>query len=176
MKYVCARAFGIERRYREHERYITVHKPCYHRSVLVHVVAAAGSPTLKVRFRGESIRAKILIIDDEPLVVAALRRVLGREYDVAGETSGRVALARLQSGETFDLVLCDLMMPDMTGMDVHRHLSTAHPATAARMVFMTGAPITKRAMEFIDSGVRCFQKPFDIPRFRKTIELLVRRQ
>ncbi len=110
------------------------------------------------------------------MIVAALRRLLRKEYDVSVETSGHVALARLQSGETFDLVLCDLMMPEMTGMDVHRHLSATHPAVAARMVFMTGAAVTKRAREFVDSGVRCLEKPFDIPHLRKTLGLLVRRR
>lgn len=125
---------------------------------------------------GNRIRAKILIIDDEPLVAAALRRVLGKEYDVASETSGRVALARLQSGEAFDVVLCDLMMPDVSGMDVHRCLSETHPAVATRMLFMTGAAVTREAREFVASGVRCFEKPFDFPRLHMTIRSLARRR
>jgi CheY-like chemotaxis protein len=128
------------------------------------------------RFRGESIRAKILIIDDDPLVIAALRLLLGKEYDVVAETSERAALARLQSGAAFDVVLCDLMMPEITGMDIYERLSATHPTMVGRMVFMTGAATTKRAMEFIGSGVRCVEKPFDIPRLRRIIASLVRRR
>ena len=69
------------------------------------------------------------------------------------------------------------MMPGMTGMDVYRRLSATHPAVAARMVFMTtGAAVTKRARDFVDSGVRRLEKPFDIPHLRKTLGLLVRRR
>jgi CheY-like chemotaxis protein len=57
---------------------------------------------------------------------------------VVAVASGKAALARLDDGERFDLVLCDLLMPEMTGLDLHARLRADYPDQAARVVFMTG--------------------------------------
>jgi signal transduction histidine kinase/ActR/RegA family two-component response regulator len=82
--------------------------------------------------------ARILIVDDEAAIGAVATRLLGRAHDVSAVTSGRQALARLDAGERFDLVLCDLLMPEMTGLDLHARLRLQFPDQAARVVFMTG--------------------------------------
>ncbi len=106
-------------------------------------------------------RGRILVVDDEPLVGRSIRRVLSPPHDVASESSGRAALARLEAGERFDLVICDLMMPDMTGMDLYaavRHL----PGAAERFVFLTGGAFTDAAREFLAGTDRPrIDKPFD---------------
>jgi CheY-like chemotaxis protein len=66
------------------------------------------------------------------------------------EESAQDALARLEADEPFDLVICDLMMPDMTGMDLYERLETVRPQVAERFVFMTGGACTDRARAFLD--------------------------
>jgi PAS domain S-box-containing protein len=109
-------------------------------------------------------RGRILIVDDEPLVSQAIRRALQRDHEVMALTSAREAHARLTGGERFDLILCDIMMPEMSGIDLHEELARVAPALAERMVFMTGGAFTPRAREFLSQIKNpCVEKPF-IPR------------
>ena len=84
------------------------------------------------------------------------------EHDVVTLTSAFDALQIVATGEPFDLILCDLMMPTMTGMDLHAELSRVVPAQAARMVFLTGGVFTARARAFLaEVANRRLEKPFD---------------
>ncbi len=83
-------------------------------------------------------RGKVLVIDDEPAVVQSVERLLGDSHDVTGVQSARVALDRFDCGESFDLILCDLRMPDMSGIELARHLDERHQPLRPRLVFMTG--------------------------------------
>ena len=71
-------------------------------------------------------------------------------------------LDRIEKGERFDVIMCDLMMPEMTGMDLHARLSQSRPSDAARMVFLTGGAFTTEAREFLDRVTNHrVEKPFD---------------
>jgi len=108
-------------------------------------------------------RRRVLVIDDEPHLRTALTRLLEPEHIVCAEGEADAALARLRNGEQFDVILCDLMMPRMTGMDLHAELARTMPSQAARMVFLTGGAFTPRSQEFIDTGGRpCVEKPFEL--------------
>ncbi len=72
-----------------------------------------------VHIQGAIRRGRILIVDDEPLVANVIRRVLAKEHDVVTAIVAREALAMCAAGEKFDLILCDLMMPVMTGMELY---------------------------------------------------------
>ncbi len=115
-------------------------------------------------------RGRILIVDDEPSIGTALARVIGHEHDLTILTSPREALDRLRGEESFDLILCDLMMPDMTGMDLHDQLLRDRPDVAARMLFVTGGAFTPRARQFLDAmPERRIDKPFDVAALRRLI-------
>ena len=87
------------------------------------------------------------------LVSSALRRTLAREHDVEVVVSSKRALEMLLSPEgLYDVILCDLMMPEMTGMELHAQLEAAKPERARRMVFVTGGAYTPAAMQFLDRG------------------------
>jgi DNA-binding response OmpR family regulator len=106
-------------------------------------------------------RARVLVVDDEQLMCELLATMLSEDYEVVALTSARDALGRIVAGEVFDLVLCDLMMPDLTGMDLHAQLAREKPDQAARMVFMTGGTFTDRAQRFLaEHGRVQLQKPF----------------
>ena len=89
-------------------------------------------------------RARVLVVDDEPLVGAVLRRTLV-EHDVTVVESARAALDRIAAGERYDLVLSDLLMPGLSGMDLYRELVRARPAArSARRVPHRAAPSPPR--------------------------------
>jgi two-component system, cell cycle sensor histidine kinase and response regulator CckA len=112
---------------------------------------------------------RVLIIDDDPLVASSLRRLLAsREVHVAD--SGRRGIEMLRENDRFEVVLCDLMMPEVSGMDVYETMVEERPDLAERFIFMTGGAFTERARTFLErvSNPK-LEKPFD----GKTLRMLV---
>lgn len=106
-------------------------------------------------------RRKILIIDDQPTLAKAIRRMLS-DHDVTVVEGGREALDKIEAGERFDVILSDLMMPEMSGMDLHATLATIAPDQVGKMVFMTGGAFTNEARDFFDHIANpTIEKPFD---------------
>jgi two-component system cell cycle sensor histidine kinase/response regulator CckA len=93
--------------------------------------------------------SRILVIDDDPLYGASLVRLLSPPHRVVTTTCARDALDRLNEGETFDVILCDLMMPEMGGMDFYAELQAWAPKLARRVVFVTAGGFTDRARDFL---------------------------
>jgi PAS domain S-box-containing protein len=123
---------------------------------------------------GKKRRAKILLIDDEPAFRASLGNLIRAAHDVTTAASAREALDRIGAGERFDLLLCDLMMPEMTGIDLHEELRQAAPDQATRMVFLSGGAFTARAQAFLRRVPNAYlEKPFKIEELNKLIEMLV---
>jgi signal transduction histidine kinase len=98
---------------------------------------------------GAARRGRVLVVDDEPALGKAVRRSLMADHDVSVVSSAREALARFAAGERFDVIISDLIMPGMTGMDLHAELMRADPEVAARMVFLTGGAGMPEAREFL---------------------------
>jgi CheY-like chemotaxis protein len=96
-------------------------------------------------------RARVLLVDDEPAIGRVLTRALEGLHDVEATASGRALLARIAAGERFDVIISDLMMPEMTGMDLHAELRSVAPDQAERMVFLTGGAFTSRARDFLST-------------------------
>ena len=114
-------------------------------------------------------RARVLIVDDERMVGEAIRRMLP-DHEVTPVLSAAAALQRVRAGERYDVVLCDLMMPQMTGMELHAELTAVAPEQAQRMVFLTGGAFTPGAREFLaDVTNPTVSKPFDRATIRETI-------
>ncbi len=120
-------------------------------------------------------RKRILLVEDDSLVAHAVRRTLARDHEVSCVESGRAALEIL-AREPFDLVISDLLMPEMTGMELHAELSRTRPETARRMIFLTGGAFTDAAREFIARVPNPqIEKPFDSQRLRDLIRALLDR-
>jgi CheY-like chemotaxis protein len=115
-------------------------------------------------------RARVLVIDDDPAVGNALELVLAEHYDVEVLTSAQRALDRLRDGESYAAILCDLMMPELSGMEFHRELTGSHPELAAQVIFLTGGAFTPGADAFLDgiSNPR-LGKPFNTRELRALI-------
>jgi signal transduction histidine kinase/ActR/RegA family two-component response regulator len=105
---------------------------------------------------------RLLVIDDDVLVARTLARML-KQHEVEVATSGRDALKRLaENGTNYDLVLCDLMMPDVTGMDVYEEVERLYPSLASKFVFISGGGITERSRKFLELHAECvLSKPID---------------
>jgi signal transduction histidine kinase len=120
-------------------------------------------------------RGRVLVIDDEPMICAVVRRLLSAEHEVVSACSVKEALTRLE-GEDFDVILCDLMMPEATGMDLHASLAASRPALARRIVFMTGGAFTPVARDFLDGIANArVEKPFDTATLKDLVASLVTR-
>ncbi len=107
-------------------------------------------------------RARVLIVDDNPSLLKVLQLSLGATCELEVVSNGSEALKRLLEREPYDVVLCDLMMPDITGMDVFERLRAARPSMERALCFMTGGAFTPRARAFLAQVPNpCFEKPFD---------------
>lgn len=115
-------------------------------------------------------RATVLVIDDE----AALGRVLPRllaPHDVTVVGRALEGLERLQGDARFDVILCDVMMPEMNGMEFHRELARQRPDVIDRVVFMSGGVFSPAARAFFAQlPNRRLEKPLDIPALRRLID------
>jgi CheY-like chemotaxis protein len=108
-------------------------------------------------------------------VLEVVSRILVDEHDVRAVTNGREAVDLLLSGEPFDLVLCDLMMPEMTGADVLRQLERASPELGRRVAFMTGGAATPAAVAFLEGTTHArLEKPFEPDALRALVRERVR--
>ncbi|MBI5494605.1 MAG: PAS domain S-box protein [Deltaproteobacteria bacterium] len=120
-------------------------------------------------------RGRILLVDDEAPICKAINRLLGVDHDVTIAPSGEAAQAILGQDPSFDVILCDLMMPGITGMELHAWLAQRDPATASRVVFLTGGAFTPRAAAYLASaGNPTISKPFDPAALRELVAERVR--
>lgn len=116
--------------------------------------------------------AHLMVIDDEEPILTSLTAALAR-YRVSTFQSPEAAIERLQEGHDFDLILCDLVMPEMSGIDIYQWMLRNRRELVPRMMFMTGGAFTQEMREFV-SGVRnvIMHKPFD----NKTLRWMVAQQ
>ena len=115
-------------------------------------------------------RASVLVVDDDPSVGTSLRRVL-RQHDVTATTSAREALAIVASKGPFDVILSDVMMPEMSGVELYEALRARHPEAADRVVFVTGGAFTPAARDFLDRVPNeRLEKPFEARVLRELVE------
>ncbi len=121
----------------------------------------AHAPATAPASRGDR-RARILVIDDELQLGRALRATLSA-HDVVLATSGREGLRQLLSDAPPDLILCDVMMPDVSGLGVYEALRRDRPELCERFVFMTGGVFPEASIRLIAGPqARELHKPFEM--------------
>ena len=122
-----------------------------------------AAPAVREEAAGTRCRdaTRVAVIDDDPLVRSTLARLLG-EHDVVLFASASAALDAIDGGLRPDAIVCDLIMPGMTGMTFYRHLESSHPDLAGRVVFATGGATDPKLEAFLEaSGRPVLRKPFD---------------
>ncbi len=108
-------------------------------------------------------KGRLMVVDDEEAIRVMLERALLKEHQVVCAASGDAARGILQQDGAFDLILCDLMMPGISGMELHEWLVTHNPTLANKMVFLTGGVFTPSASEYLARvGNLKIEKPFDM--------------
>lgn len=117
-------------------------------------------------------RVRVLVVDDEPAIGNSVARLLRGRHDVVAMTSASTALELVTREPTaFDVLLCDVLMPEMDGMELHRRLMAAAPRLARRTVFLTGGAFTESARAFLEHTPHSvLEKPFDVARLMAAIE------
>ncbi len=131
---------------------------------------APGGPPAAVEHRP----ARLLVLDDDEQAAVALQRLLTPPHQVVTCGSARQALERLRAGETFDVILCDLMMPELSGMDFYEVLRAERPEQARRLIFVTAGGFTPRAHAFLErAGAPWLEKPVSIPALLAAIDAVV---
>jgi signal transduction histidine kinase len=137
---------------------------------------AVGSPVRQAEIAAWSHPIRVLVIDDDALVLDVVKLVLAEEFEVTTALSARDALDRLRRPHSFEVVLCDLMMPEMTGMAFHEALARMDAALAERVVFMTGGAFAPEAQEFLRRvPAPCIDKPFSGAAVREAVRQAARR-
>jgi DNA-binding response OmpR family regulator len=114
--------------------------------------------------------ARVLLVEDEPLLVRTCGRILDQNFDVTVATSCEQALELIVSGgEPFDAIVCDLMMPGMTGIDLHATLLERHPEVVERIIFITGGPSAEGDAFLARITNPRLLKPFDVGELRAVV-------
>jgi PAS domain S-box-containing protein len=109
-------------------------------------------------------RGRVMVIDDERVLASALAGLLHDQHDVEVHTDPMRALEALENDrQPFDLVLCDLLMPQLSGTSLYHRLKQSRPEHAACFTFMTGGMLDDEQRSTITNGdIPLLQKPFEI--------------
>ena len=121
-----------------------------------------------------SSRARVMVVDDDPQVAQIMSRLLRRDYEVTVASCGREALDQIEAGAWFDVVISDVMMPNMTGLELLDELVRVVPAQARRLIFLSGgvfAPETRARLD--ELGTMQLEKPVDARQLRAAIAQVI---
>jgi len=140
-------------------------------AALVRLSEKPGAMTAQTAPEAAETRRRVLVVDDEIVIGNVVRRIL-RDHDVVHVTNAEQAAALLQT-ETFDVILCDVMMPGMSGVDLFEMVCREHPPLRQRFVFVTGGAFTKRARDFLANVPNPrIDKPFEASAIRDAVTSL----
>ncbi|MCG8418758.1 MAG: response regulator [Proteobacteria bacterium] len=103
----------------------------------------------KLHHAAESSRARVLLIDDESMLLESLHRMLRRSHEVVMAEGGLAGITTLEHNAAFDVLICDLMMPKVDGIRFYQIVSQRWPALVQRIVFCSGGAFTDHAKDFI---------------------------
>lgn len=119
-------------------------------------------------------RSRLFIIDDESSIRAAIKRFLmRRDWEVEEAEDGAAALETLLESEPgfFDVVMCDLRMPNFSGVELYRALVAVRPDLIRRLVFSSGDVDSVEASTFLaSSGRPVIEKPFELARMEELFD------
>lgn len=129
------------------------------------------TPTERKKRLSRPRRRRLLVVDDETLLARSIELQLKEDHDVEIAATGQGALDRLRKEPSFDLVLCDMMLPDISGIDVYEQARAIDNGSHERFVFMTGGSFSPKVFKFLrDNAVPCLEKPFTAEQLKEIID------
>jgi len=136
---------------------------------------AEGERAAPGRERPATARGRVLVVDDERLVGNSLRRALAADHEVSVVASARLALRLLEQGERFDAVVTDLMMPDITGVELQQQVVRLDPRLSGRVIFITAGAIGEEARRVMAAeAIPCLTKPVPLDALRAALAGVMR--
>jgi len=115
-------------------------------------------------------RHRVMLVDDEPMVVQTMERLLRRDFDITVALCGQDALAHIAGGARFDAIVSDVMMPNMTGIELIEELQKLAPDQAQRLIFLSGGAFTAEARERLQAiGAPQLEKPVSAKELRACV-------
>jgi signal transduction histidine kinase len=143
----------------------TVFPPAQDKAAEAKIIASQAAPGR---------RGRILVVDDERMLGITIQRALADEHEVVAITAATEAFELLRGGAQFDLILCDLMMPEMSGMDLYAQLRKLVPDPTSKFVFMTGGAFTSDASSFLAQIPNpSIEKPIRASKLRSLVRGLI---
>lgn len=122
----------------------------------------------------EANRGRVLVIDDEPQICRTLSRLLAGEHHVEVASSGSAAIDMLRTDPYFDAIVCDFMMPVVSGMDIYHWLQKKHPHLIDKIVFISGGVFTPDAHAFVDAVDNVIlDKPVGVKQLRAVLRQMI---
>jgi CheY-like chemotaxis protein len=116
-------------------------------------------------------RHRVMLVDDEPQVAQTMQRLLRRDYDVTLASCGRDAIDLINRGARFDAIVSDVMMPNMTGIELIEELQRIAPDQAQRLIFLSGGAFTAQTRERLDElGAPQLEKPVTAKKLRACVD------
>ncbi|MBI4956998.1 MAG: response regulator [Myxococcales bacterium] len=136
-----------------------------------------SAPAASVAARApQGTRAAILVVDDEPALANLIGQLLEPAHDVEVCVRSREALERIRARD-YDVILCDLMMPELTGIDLWRSACETRPRCRDRFVFVTGGVFTASAAAFLArEQPQVLRKPFTLEELEEAVQSSLERR
>jgi PAS domain S-box-containing protein len=138
---------------------------------------AAPPPVAQVVSTAAPVRRhRVMIVDDEPRVAQALKRMLHGDHELTLASCGAEAIEHVSAGERFDAIITDVMMPNMTGIELFDRLEHVAPDQAMRVIFLSGGVFTAQTQTRLEaSGNPQLTKPVSAQELRACVARLVAR-
>jgi CheY-like chemotaxis protein len=116
-----------------------------------------------------------LVVDDESMITGVLADMLRADgHQVDSAENGAVALRKL-CGQTYDLILCDIKMPEVDGPALYREIQRRCPDLVQRFIFLTGDILSREAAAFLErTGAPSLSKPFRLEELRRLTQEILR--
>jgi signal transduction histidine kinase/ligand-binding sensor domain-containing protein/ActR/RegA family two-component response regulator len=119
-------------------------------------------------------RHNVMVVDDEPMIAHTMERLLRRDYDITVALCGRDAIEQITRGARFDAIVSDVMMPNMTGIELTEELQRVAPDQARRLIFLSGGAFTAQTRARLDElGAPQLEKPVTAKELRACVQRVV---
>jgi PAS domain S-box-containing protein len=117
---------------------------------------------------------KILVVDDEPVIRQFISQVLGEQGHRVETVDNAAAALKMVKAKRYRLILLDIKMPGMSGVDLYKQFQKIAPSLTKRVVFITGDVMGKRTISFLNKTKTPYlMKPFDAKELKAEINRIL---